>query len=131
MNWTRVGLWAQAVLYATGGVNHFLHEAFYVGIMPEHYSHPGALVLASGVAEVAGGVGLLVPATRRVAAAGLGVMLLGFLDVHVWMVRHPARFPGVPVWVLWARIPLQFVLIAWAWRYARRPRAGGRVEDVA
>jgi len=88
--------------------------------MPHHYSHPLALVGLSGVAEVFGGLGLLLPATRRFSAVGIALMLVVFFDVHVFMLRHPARFPEAPVWVLWVRIPLQFVLIAWALYYARR-----------
>ena len=127
----RVGLYVQALVYVASGLNHFLHERFYIAIMPTHYAHPEALVGWSGAAEVLGGLGLLVPATRRVSAVGIGVMLLVFLDVHVFMVRHPERFPGVPGWVLWGRIPLQFVLVAWAWQYARRERRIGLLKAAS
>jgi uncharacterized membrane protein len=93
--------------------------------MPDHYTHPGALVDLTGVAEIAGGVGLLVPATRRSAAVGIAAMLVVFLDVHQYMLRHPERFPEIPKWTLWARIPLQFALIAWALHYARRGETDG------
>ena len=69
-----------------------------------------------------GGTGLLVPVTRQFSAVGIVAMLVVFLDVHQSMLRHSERFPKVPKWALWARVPLQFVLIGWAWRYAR-PRA--------
>jgi uncharacterized membrane protein len=112
-------LLAQASLYVLGGINHFWHPAFYVHIMPDHSAHPEALVRASGVAEILGGIGLLVPATRRFSAAGTILMLIVFLDVHQFMLMHSSRFPDVPVWVLWARIPLQFALIGWAALYLR------------
>ncbi len=118
----KIGLWAQSLLYLASGINHFVQKSFYLHIMPDHYSHPGALVSLSGAAEVAGGLGLLVPATRRVAAGGLALMLLVFFDVHIYMLRHPDRFPEAPLWLLWARLPLQFVLIGWAWHYAQQPR---------
>src|ERR1700744_1659786 len=120
MNLSRASLIAQASLYFLGGINHFWHPGFYVHIMPDHYAHPLALVRASGAAELAGGIGLLVPATRRVSAAGIILMLLVFLDVHQVMLRHHGRFPEVPLWLLWLRIPLQFALIAWASIYLRR-----------
>jgi uncharacterized membrane protein len=113
-------LYAQALLYVASGVNHFWHRELYVRIMPDHYARPDVLVELSGVAEMVGGAGLLIPATRRVSAVGLAAMLLTFLDVHVYMLRHSERFPGVPVWMLWARVPLQGLLIAWALHYARR-----------
>lgn len=116
----RASLIAQSFFYVASGINHFWHQNFYLHIMPDHYSHPLALVGLSGVAEVFGGLGLLLPATRRFSAVGIALMLVVFFDVHVFMLRHPARFPEAPVWVLWVRIPLQFVLIAWALYYARR-----------
>jgi len=118
--WRRIGLVVQAALYVAAGVNHFWHSGMYVAIMPPHWSHPLALVWVSGVAEVLGGVGLLVPLSRRFAAWGLVAMLVVYFDVHVWMALHPWLFAGVPRWLIYARLPLQFVLIAWAWVYARR-----------
>jgi uncharacterized membrane protein len=110
---------AQSIFYIVGGINHFWHKDFYMHIMPDHYGHPDALVQLSGSAEICGGLGLLAPATRRTSAFGITTMLLAFLDVHQYMLRHAERFPEAPNWVLWARIPLQFVLIAWALHYAR------------
>jgi uncharacterized membrane protein len=117
-----LSLIAQASLYVLGGINHFWHTGFYVHIMPDHYAHPEALVLASGAAEILGGIGLLVPVTRRFSAAGIVLMLIVYFDVHLFMLTHAGRFPEVPVWILRARIPMQFVLIAWAWMYLRRER---------
>ena len=88
--------------------------------MPDHYAHPLILVRASGVAEILGGLGLLVQVTRRFSAVGIALMLMVFFDVHFFMLIHAARFPEVPAWVLWARIPLQFLLIAWGLYFARQ-----------
>jgi uncharacterized membrane protein len=116
----RASLIVQSLFYVASGINHFWHQNFYLHIMPDHYSHPLALVRLSGVAEIFGGLGLLLPATRRFSAVGIALMLVAFFDVHLFMLRHPARFPEAPAWVLWARIPLQFVLIAWALYYLWR-----------
>jgi uncharacterized membrane protein len=124
MRLARVGLIAQSLFYIGGGVNHFVHREFYRHIMPDHYAHPAEWVELTGVAEIAGGAGLLLPATRKSAAVGIAAMLVVFLDVHQYMLRHPKRFPGIPKWTLWARIPLQFALIAWALHYARQPETG-------
>lgn len=113
------GLIAQALFYIAQGINHFWHSGVEIRLMPTHYPHPYALVLISGVAEILGGVGLLLGRTRRIAARGLILLLLIYLDVHIFMLMHPDRFASIPVWVLYLRIPLQFVLIAWAWAYTR------------
>jgi uncharacterized membrane protein len=115
----RISLAAQSLFYVGAGINHFWHPDFYCRIMPDHYAHPLALVRISGAAEILGGLGLLPRATRRASAYGIALMLVVFLDVHQSMLRHPERFPEIPEWGLWARIPLQFALIAWALRYGR------------
>ena len=119
------GLIVQAVFYVGQGINHFWHSATMVGLMPTHYGYPYALVIFSGVAEILGGIGLLVERTRRMAAWGLIVMLVIYFDVHISMVIHAERFPAIPVWVLYARVPFQFVFIAWAWAYTRGHSGAG------
>jgi uncharacterized membrane protein len=117
-----VGLVVQSLFYVAAGINHFWHSRTYVAIMPPHYSHPLLLVQVSGAAEILGGIGLLVPTTRRVAAWGIIAMLLVYLDVHLFMATHPERFAPLPVWALYARIPLQFVLVAWAYAFGASSR---------
>ena len=119
MRLSQIGLVMQAVLYIGAGINHFWHDRFYLHIMPDHYAHPRLLVALSGVAEIAGGLGLLLPATRGYAAVGLALMLVGYFDVHIFMLSHAERFPEVPGWVLWGRLAFQFVLIAWALQAGR------------
>ena len=128
MRLSRIGLPAQSLFYIAGGLNHFWHRGFYRHIMPDHYSNPDVLVQVSGLAEILGGLGLLLPSTRRSSAIGIALILVIFLDVHVFMLRHPERFHEVPEWALWARIPLQFVLIAWAGAYARRSVPSTKTE---
>jgi len=127
MSISRKSLVLQSLVYIAGGINHFWHKDFYVHIMPDHYAHPEAWVELTGIAEIAGGLGLLVPATRRVSAVSIVAMLAVYMDVHLYMLRHADRFPEAPKWALWARIPMQFVLAAWAIQAARdrNSRFGG------
>ena len=67
-----------------------------------------------GIAEILAAIGLLLPATRMWAAIGVIILLIGVLPVHTHMVRDPNPAFKVPRWLLWARIPIQFVLLAWA-----------------
>ncbi len=122
MRASRVSLVAQSLFYMAAGVNHFWHESFYRHIMPDHYSHPDGWVLFTGMAEILGGVGLLHPKIRRAAAIGIALMLVGYFDVHIFMLRHSERFPEVPHWLLVARLPMQIVLIAWALEFASREK---------
>jgi uncharacterized membrane protein len=117
-----VGRYVMGVLYVVAGVGHFVVTRAYERIMPAYMPEHHALVLVSGVAEIAGGLGVMLPAryawVRRAAAWGIVVLLVAVWPANLWMVQHPELFPGVPQWVGWLRLPLQVPLIWWAWSYA-------------
>lgn len=118
--------WLLTVLMVLAGANHFVSPDPYVAMMPAALPAHLALVYVSGVAEIAGGLGLILPRTRRAAAWGLVLLLLAVFPANVNMaVNHlPLGDRALPTWALWGRLPLQAVLIAWAWWYTRRDRAG-------
>ena len=115
--------WVLTIFMVGAGVNHFLVPATYVGMMPAELPVPLTLVYISGVAEILGGLGLILPATRRLAAWGLIALFVAVFPANLNMALNhlPLGDRGVPGWALWARLPLQGVLIAWAW-YVRASR---------
>lgn len=115
-----MGVFVMGLLYVAAGVLHFVNTRMYMAIMPDYLPAHRALVLISGAAEIAGGVGVMVPRTRRAAAWGIVLLLVCVMPANIWMVQHPERYPGMSLWALWARLPLQGVLVWWAWRYTRR-----------
>ncbi len=115
----KAGRWLMGALYLVAGAGHFLLTRVYVGIMPDYLPAHRELVLLSGAAEMAGGLGVLFPPTRRVAAWGLVALLVAVMPANVWMAQHPERYPNIPAWLLWTRLPLQIPLVAWAWLYTR------------
>jgi uncharacterized membrane protein len=121
-SWTTlalVGKWAFAALFVAGGVGHFAATDVYMKIMPPYLPYHRALVLLSGVFEVVLGILLLVPTTTRPAAWGLIALLVAVFPANVYMFQHPERFP-LPPTLLLLRLPLQVVLILWAYAYTRR-----------
>jgi uncharacterized membrane protein len=106
------------------GANHFISPAAYLGMMPaelpEHLHAP--LVAISGVAEILGGLGLVLAATRRLAAWGLVALYIAIFPANLNMAVNelPLGTTRIAPWMLWARLPLQLVLIAWAFWYTRR-----------
>jgi uncharacterized membrane protein len=108
-----------AVLFVIAGVLHFAFTPVYVRIMPPYVPSPVLLVQISGVFEILGGAGLLVPSTRRMASWGLVALLSAVLPANIQMALNHAHWPTIPVWLLWARVPLQAPLIYWAWLYTR------------
>ena len=108
-----------AAAFVVAGVGHFVKPGAYRKIVPPALPAPAALVAISGAAEVAGGVGLLVPRLRRAAGWGLIALLVAVLPANVHMAVAPGEAGfGLPRWALWARLPLQAVLAAWVWHAA-------------
>ena len=96
-----------------GGINHFLKPDMYLPFIPEMLPQK-AIIYLSGVVEIALGVGAFVPQWRSKATLGILLLMIAFLPLHVIDVfkAHPAVGNHETALI---RLPLQFVLIAWAW----------------
>jgi uncharacterized membrane protein len=104
----RLGRVLMGVLYVVAGAGHFIVTRAYVQIVPDYLPAHHELVLLSGAAEIAGGLGVLYPPTRRTAAWGIILLLIAVFPANLWMVQHPERFPNIPLWILWLRLPSSF-----------------------
>jgi uncharacterized membrane protein len=102
------------------GALHFLKPRPYISIMPRYLPRHRELVYASGAAEIAGGVGVLSRRTARPAGCWLIATLLAIFPANVEMAVHAERFRRIPEPLLWARLPLQAIIVAWVWRVAIR-----------
>ncbi|QIP17183.1 DoxX family protein [Spirosoma aureum] len=109
-------LYIQAFIYIAAGLNHFINPKTYLSIMPPYIPAHSMLVMLSGVAEVLLGIGLLFPATRSLSAWGLILLLIAVFPANVYMATA-SRFRKFPVWLRWARLPIQGLLIWWAYQY--------------
>lgn len=106
-----------ACLVFGAGVLHFVSPRSFEKIMPPYLPAHRALVYLSGACEMVLAVLLLVPQTRTVGAIGLIALFIAVLPANVHMARQQIQLGSahLPPWLLWARLPLQLVLIAWAW----------------
>ncbi len=106
-----------AVFFIAAGANHFRDPAFYLAGMPSELPWRQPVIDLSGAAEILGGIGVLVPRTRRAAGWGLIALLIAVFPANVFMALRTADQPRgtVAEWALWARLPLQAVFIAWTW----------------
>jgi uncharacterized membrane protein len=112
------------VIFVAAGALHFLAPGAYERIMPTYLPLHRELVYLSGALEILGGLGMFSKRTRSVAGIGLILLLLAVWPANLQMLLD-ARAAQKPAWwvaLLWARMPLQVVLIWWVWR-ASRPRA--------
>ncbi|HET7324049.1 MAG TPA: DoxX family membrane protein [Halococcus sp.] len=115
--------------YVIAGVLHFVVPDTYARIVPPQFPRPLTLVYLSGIAEISLGIGVVLPRTRRRSAWGLVALLLAVFPANIHMATHdmvpdavPDRASAIARVALWARLPLQGVLLLWAWWYARPPR---------
>lgn len=120
-----IGRIVLAVLFLASGTLHFLSPGPFIRIVPPFLPWPAAIVAISGAAEIAGGLGLLMERTRRFAAFGLVALLIAVFPANIYMAVAGMPLPGAAghPWVGWARLPLQFLMIYWAWIYTGRSRA--------
>jgi uncharacterized membrane protein len=111
-----VALLVLGFFFIVAGTNHFVHPGTYVRIVPPWLPAHALLVQISGVCEILGGVGVLIPKTRRWSGVGLIALLVAVFPANVQMAQHPELYRDIAApAALYARLPLQFALIAWVW----------------
>ena len=117
---------ALAAFFTFAGVMHFVVPRRYEAIVPDYVPFsPEDAVKWSGVAEIAGGIAVVPTSTRRVAGPWVVALLIAVFPANVHMAVRPEEIRGLdldrlPRWALWARLPLQPLMMAWAWRATRR-----------
>ncbi len=119
-------LYLAAAAFVLAGVNHFRMPAFYLDIIPPQLPYPEALNAISGAAEIAGGLGLLIPPLRRAAGWGLLILLIAIFPANLYAaLRGSMAGVAASPTALWLRLPFQAVFIAWVWwvSIAKRPTA--------
>jgi uncharacterized membrane protein len=101
--------------FILAGSMHFVIPKWYRRIMPPYIPAHSAMVALSGVAEIAGGAGLLSERSRKPAGWWLVATLIAVFPANLHMVLHPDEFPEIPGGrlALYARLPFQGVFIAW------------------
>ena len=111
-----------AIFFILAGINHFVAPQIYLAIVPAYLPWPAGLIALSGLAEILGGIGVLPVQTRRWAGWGLIALLSAVFPANVYAISVGMEIAGhaLPTWALWARLPLQIVLIFWVYRSCLR-----------
>jgi len=113
-----------AAIFLFAGTVHLVEPSLFLPIMPPGIPWPMACILISGVFELMGGAGLLVPsaALRKLAGIGLILLLIAVFPANIYMAAAHIQVHGIPPqpWMAWARLALQPILIGAVWWVSRR-----------
>jgi len=113
-------LYLMAAAYVLAGMNHFWHPGGYLKIMPSYIPAPAVMVAVSGICEILFGL-LLLPVSTRIAAAWLIIaLLIAIFPANIQMLVNFYRRNNPYLWVAILRLPLQLLLIWWAWLYTHK-----------
>ncbi|RTY93368.1 DoxX family protein [Flavobacterium sp. GT3R68] len=110
-------IYLMAVLYILAGINHFRKPHIYIKIIPNYFPNPALLNAISGGTEILLGVLLCIPVVSQYAALGIIALLIAIFPANLFMYSNMEASLGIPKWVLLLRLPLQIVLIIWAYQY--------------
>jgi uncharacterized membrane protein len=86
-----------------------------IRMTPQWVPRPRAMVFFTGLCELAGAVGLVIPATRRAAGMALILFFVAVLPANIHAARTKVTLRGRPATPLWLRVPMQILLIVLAW----------------
>lgn len=109
-----------SAMMIAAGLLHLVRPEKFVQIVPDYLPAHRVLVLTSGIFEMLGGLGLLVPRVRKLSAWGLAALFVAVFPANVNMAVNKILIDN-PL-ILWGRLPFQIVLIAWAYWYTRPER---------
>jgi len=112
-------LYVMALGYVIAGIIHFTHPAFYKKIMPLWLPYHFALIYISGVCEIVFGLLLLPEATRSIGAWLIIALLIAIFPANIQMAINYWNRNNPYLWIAIARLPLQILLIWWAWIYTK------------
>ena len=107
------------IFFVLAGINHFANSAFYLRLMPPYLPWHLFLVNLSGLCEIGLGILLLIPKFTSLAGWGLIALLIAVFPANIHMAINPQLFLEFSPLLLWLRLPLQVVLIAWAYWYIK------------
>jgi len=121
-----LGLGVVFLWFMGGGIAHFTSTDFFVAIMPPYLGYHTEIVYVSGILEILGAIGILIPRFRQWAGNGLLLLVICVspANIHMWL--HPELFPDVPAVFLSVRLVIQVALLMLIWWCTRTPQNGSK-----
>lgn len=110
-------LYVMAVLYILAGINHFRKPGLYFKIIPQWIPNKQFINEITGLLEIMFGIYLIVPIFSNLAAWSIIVLLIVIFPSNIYMSMNQNASLGLPKWLLILRLPIQILLILWAYQY--------------
>jgi uncharacterized membrane protein len=115
-SWAAATRWALAVMFLVTASAHFTSmKADLVRMVPKAVPYPEQVVFLTGICEVLGAIGLLVPSLQRAAGIALVLFLFAVFPANVHAARTDVTIRGKPATPLWLRLPMQLLFIGLTW----------------
>ena len=111
----RIALLIIALFFMTGGIAHFVVADFFIQAMPDYLAYQQELVMVSGVFEILGAIGILLPQTRLIAGYGLMALIIAVYPANINMAMQPEKYQNISELFLYIRLPMQFILLWFVW----------------
>jgi len=111
-------LYVMAVFYILAGINHFRKPDVYYKIIPPFLTNKKFINEISGLLEIMFGIYLCIPIFSNLAAISIIILLALIFPANIYMLINEKASLGFPKWVLYLRLPIQFILMYWASQYA-------------
>ncbi|PJZ45181.1 motility protein [Leptospira brenneri] len=110
-------VYSLSAFYITAGINHFFSPEFYLEMMPDYLPFHELLNVTSGLAEITLGSLVLYERMRKIICYGIILLLLAIYpaNINMLLTALEGKDFGFPIWALYARLPIQFLFIYWAW----------------
>lgn len=111
----RIPLLVIALFFMIGGIAHFVVADFFMMAMPDYLGYHKEIVIISGVFEILGAIGILVPQTRLLAGYCLIALIVAVYPANINMALHPEKYKDISELFLYIRLPFQFLFIWFVW----------------
>lgn len=116
MSLHQVSLYIMSAAYLFAGISHFRIPKFFIKITPPWVPAPEKVNLIVGAIEILLAIGLVIPATTKLAAWGIIALLIAVFPANIYHHQLVKR-KGKNTWPTLIRLPVQIVLIYWAYTF--------------
>lgn len=127
-------MYVMGLAYIIAGLLHFIMPEMYMKIMPPYLQWHRELVFLSGLIEIVLGSLLFLPQYQKIAAWGIILLLIAVFPANVYLAQTNGEALGISAISAWARLPIQVLLILWAWWYTRdgnKTKSNGKAKPKA